>query len=160
MMDSENKSPEVAEILLSEAQVLAEPEMRKLAHLPLLTVFYLGLQRQISSTPVTALELAAYLGLEVRVVEGLLAFLQKRGWVCSFSQELPAYSLTRDFDQLTVKDLLEMVAEIQRQLKNVGVRAQGLEARSDDERYRKLYSDLASEILQLFGRDAVNQMPV
>ncbi len=160
MMDSENKSPEVAEILLSEAQVLAEPEMRKLAHLPLLTVFYLGLQRQISSTPVTALELAAYLGLEVRVVEGLLAFLQKRGWVCSFSQELPAYSLTRDFDQLTVKDLLEMVAEIQRQLKNAGVRAQGLEARSDDERYRKLYSDLASEILQLFGRDAVNQMPV
>ncbi len=156
----ENKVPEVAEILLSDAQVLAEPEMRKLAHLPLLTVFYLGLQRQISSTPVTALELAAYLGLEVRVVEGLLNFLQHRGWVCSFSQELPAYSLTRDFEQFTVKELLEMVGEIQRQLKKMGAKTQEGERQSDDERYRKLYSDLASEILQLFGRDAVNQMPV
>jgi len=145
---------------IPEGRVLTEPDVKNLAHLPLLTVFYLSMQKQVSSTPVTALELAAYLGLEVRVAEGLFEYLEKRGWVRAFKEDIPAYSLGRELNEITAKDLMEILGEFHEVLKREGLKPKILKTTESNEKYRKIYSELASEIIQLFGEEAANEMPV
>ncbi len=140
--------------------VVTEPQLRKLAHLPLLTLFYLLFQRQFSSTPVTALELAAYLGLELKVVEGILYYLKKKEIVRPFKEDLAAYCLKKELDQISVKDMIEMVGEIQELLQRQGLEFSSSENPDSNEKYRKIYSDIASEMLQLFGTESMNKMPV
>jgi DNA-binding IscR family transcriptional regulator len=140
--------------------VLTEPQFKQLAHLPLLTVFYLFFQRQFSATPVTALELAAYLGIDVKIAEGALSFLDQVGIVRAFKNDLPAYSLGKELDQISVKDLVSLLAEFHELLKKEGGEPKALELEASNEKYRKIYSELASEILQLFGQESANQLPL
>jgi len=159
----EENTPLDEEILaeqIPDGHVVTEGEVKRLAHLPLLTLFYLSLQKQVSSTPVTALELAAYLGLDVRVAEGLLEFLDKRGMVRAFREDIPAYSLNLELNEITVKDMMEMLGEFQQQIKLAGGDVKVSDVRESNEKYRKIYSDLASEILTLFGEESANQLPV
>lgn len=145
---------------IPEARVITEPDVKNLAHLPLLTIFYLSLQRQVSSTPVTALELAAYLGLEVKVVEGLLEYLEKKGLVRAFKEDIPAYSLGKELNEISAKDFMEILGEFHELLKQEGLKPKILQTNESNEKYRKIYSELASEILQLFGEESANQLPV
>jgi DNA-binding IscR family transcriptional regulator len=139
---------------------LTEPQLKKLAHLPLLTCFYLLFQKRFSATPVTPLELSAYLGLDVAVTEGLLASMEKKGWLTVFKEGLPAYSLAKDLDQITAADLIELVGRIQELVKQAGSQPDVSISAENAEKYRKIYSDLASEMLQLFGEQPVNKLPV
>lgn len=140
--------------------ILTEPQFKRLAHLPLLTIFYLSLQRELSSTPVTALELAAYLDLEVKVTEDLLNYLEKKGVVRSFRKDIPAYCLSQDLREISAHDLIEMLAEYHHVLEKSGGEVSIGERIALDGKYRKIYSDLASEILQLFGEESANELPV
>jgi Predicted transcriptional regulator len=153
-MDLEKQAPAKSNAILTEA------EMRELAHLPVLLLFYLLFQKQFSATPVTALELAAYLGLDVKVSEGLMDYLQQQGIVRAFKDDMPAYSLGRELDQITMKDLIALLGEIHRLMKKSGAKVKPVELSASNEKYRKLYSDLASEILQLFGEQSANQLPI
>lgn len=154
----EVKAP--TEVLDKSNMVLTEAELRQLAHVPVLLLFYLLFQKQFSSTPVTALELAAYLGLDVKVTEGMLDYLQKQGMLRAFKDDMPAYSLGRELDRITMKDLIALLGEVHRLMKSTGTTLQPRELEGSDEKYRKLYSDLASEILQLFGEQSANQLPI
>lgn len=140
--------------------ILTEPQFKKLAHLPLLTVFYFSLQRELSSTPVTALELAAYLDLDLKVTEALLAYLEKKGVVRSFRENIPAYCLNQELKEITAHDLIEMLGEYHHVLESSGVEPSHSERVASDGKYRKIYSDLASEMLQLFGEESANDLPV
>ncbi len=139
---------------------LTEPQLKRLAHIPLLTLFYLYFQKRVSSTPVTALELAAYLGVDVRLSEAVLLHLEQRGTVKLFKEGIPAYSLKKELEQVSLKDLLEIVGVIQQWVKKGGQEVAGPSAEESQEKYRKIYSELASEMLQLFGEEAVNKMPL
>jgi DNA-binding IscR family transcriptional regulator len=145
---------------IPDPRVVTEPEVKKLAHFPLLTVFYLSLQKRVSATPVTALEMAAYLGLDVRVVEQILSFLDRRGIVRAFRKDIPAYSLAKEFHEITAKDLIELLGEYQWLLKQNGSEISDPEMEASEKKYRKIYSELASEILQLFGEESINHLPV
>jgi DNA-binding IscR family transcriptional regulator len=145
---------------IPDPRVVTEPEVKKLAHLPLLTIFYLSLQKRVSATPVTALEMAAYLGLDVKVVEQILSFLDGRGLVRAFRKDMPAYSLVKEFHEITAKDLIELLGEYQLLLKQSGQEITSTDADASEKKYRKIYSDLASEILQLFGQESINQLPL
>jgi DNA-binding IscR family transcriptional regulator len=145
---------------IPDPRVVTEREVKKLAHLPLLTIFYLSLQRRVSATPVTALEMAAYLGMDVKVVEEILSFLERRGTVRAFRKDMPAYSLVKEFHEITAKDLIELLGEYQLLLKQSGAEVSGNEMGASEKKYRKIYSDLASEILQLFGEESINDLPV
>ncbi len=139
---------------------LTEPELKKLAHLPLLTFFYLLFQKRFSSTPVTALELAAYLGVDVQLGEVLMSHLEKKGIVRVFKEGIAAYSLMKDVDQVNVKDLIEMVGDVHLWVKKNGELKSAAMPEESSEKYRKIYSDLAREMLQLFGEEAVNKLPL
>jgi len=141
----------------SPSSILTESKLREVAHLPLLTMIYLKLQRQASATPVTALELAAYLGVEVKVAEDILSFLEKRGIVHAFREDLPAYSLNKKMGQITGEDFLALLVDFFQLVKNGQKFSDSVPS---DDKYRKLYSKLASEILLLFGQESVNQLPV
>ncbi len=139
---------------------MADPATRRLAQMPLLTLFYLYFQRQLVATPVTALELAAYLGIEVRAAEGVLAYLEGQGILRQFKQDLPAYCLTKELSEISVMALLPLLAKFQ-ELVPLGASQEIAENVTEaDEKYRKLYSELASEILQLFGQQPVNHLPI
>jgi DNA-binding IscR family transcriptional regulator len=144
---------------IPDPRVVTEPEVKKLAHLPLLTIFYLSLQKRVSATPVTALEVAAYLGLDVRVVEEIFTFLERRAIVGAFRKDIPAYSLAKELHEITAKDLIELLGEYQLLLKQKGQEISGSDLEAE-KKYRKIYSELASEILQLFGTESINQLPV
>lgn len=163
MIGPEEKTP-IEPITASEnlnaPEVLTEEEFKDLAHLPLWILFYLTLQKQVSSTPVTALELAAYLGIEVKVAEGLLSSLAEQGIVRAFRDDLPAYSLAHDLSEISAKQMMEMVAEIRNQFKEFKQDIPRHSSLKSNEKYRKIYSELASEILQLFGEESANQLPV
>lgn len=135
-----------------------EPQLKKLAHIPLLTLFYLTFQKRFSATPVTPLELSAYLGLDVVVGEGVLASMEKKAWVKVFKEGMPAYTLVKDLEQITVHDLVEWIAEIEEMVKTSESAAAS--SQESQEKYRKIYSELASEMLQLFGEEAVNKIPL
>ena len=139
---------------------LTEPELKKLAHLPLLTFFYLLFQKRFSSTPVTALELSAYLGVDLQLGEVLMASLEKKGIIRVFKEGIPAYSLMKDVDQVNVKDLIEMVGDAHLWVKKNGELKNAINPDESQEKYRKIYSDLAREMLQLFGEEAVNKLPL
>ncbi len=145
---------------LNSNDILTEEEFKNLAHMPLLILFYLTLQKQVSATPVTALELAAYLGIEVQVAEGLLSFLEAEGMVRAFRDDLPAYSLAQELSDISAKQMMEMVAELRNLFKQYDQSPPIFKARGGNEKYRKIYSELASEILQLFGEDSANDLPV
>lgn len=145
---------------LNAPEVLTEEEFKGLAHLPLWILFYLTLQKQVSSTPVTALELAAYLGIEVQVAEGLLSYMASMGLVRAFRDDLPAYSLAQDLGDISAKQMMEMVAELRNLFKQYDQVPPRTTARGSNEKYRKIYSELASEILQLFGEESANELPV
>ncbi len=145
---------------LAAKTVLTEPQFKQLAHLPLLTLFYLFFQRQFSTTPVTALELAAYLGIEVRVAEEVLQFLHHEGVVRIFKEGLAAYSLGKELDELTVKDLVVLLAKFHEVITKQGITLKPFEIKESNEKYRKIYAELASEILQLFGEASANQLPL
>jgi len=157
------KSPLPSAAIPTEQQqnplALTEPQLKRIAHWPLLTLFYLLFQKQFSTTPVTALELAAYLGVEVKISEGILEFLLKKGIVRSFKNDMPAYSIGKNLEQIPVSDLFAMLGEIQTFLKEQNP-GEGLENADQDQKYRRLYSELASEILQLFGKESANKLPV
>lgn len=142
-----------------DKHLLSEPEIRKLAHLPMLTIFYLSLQRQLSSTPVTALELSAYLGVDVEITEGILSFLEGRGIVRTFKKDMPAYLLAQDLSEINANDLMGLLAEFHDRLKLKGLNYEAPD-RDSNAKYREIYSQLASEILQLFGQESANQLPV
>lgn len=142
-----------------DKHLLTEPEIRHLAHLPMLTIFYLSLQKQLSSTPVTALELSAYLGVAVEVTESVLVFLEKRGILRRFKKGMPAYLLAQDLSEINVNDLMGLLAEFHEQLKSRDLSPKAPKQESNA-RYREIYSELASEILQLFGEESANQLPV
>ena len=152
-MTKEWETPERQQMLLRE------PQLKKLAHIPLLTLFYLTFQRRFSATPVTPLELSAYLGMDVVLAEGLLASSAKKGWVKVFKEGMPAYTLVKDLEQISVHDLVEWIGEIQEMMKIAEVPATASSVESQ-EKYRKIYSELASEMLQLFGEEAVNKIPL
>lgn len=143
-----------------EEKIVTEAELKALAHLPMLTVFYLSLQRQVSSTPVTPLELSAYLGVEVKVAEGLLKFLHGRGIIHPFRQGMPAYTLSQDLNAISAKDMMEMLGEFRDLTKSQGGELSVDDQKESNQKYRKIYSELASEILQLFGEDSANQLPL
>lgn len=145
---------------IPDPRVVTEPEVKKLAHLPLLTVFYLSLQKRVSATPVTALEMAAYLSMDVKVVEEILSFLNRKGIVRAFRKDIPAYSLVKEFHEITAKDLIELLGEYQLLLKQSGQEISGSDMEASEKKYRKIYSELASEILQLFGRESLNDLPL
>lgn len=136
---------------------IAEAHGRRLAHLPFLTLVYLQGQRSLVSTPVTALELAAYLGVEVAVAEGVLVLLADQGIVRLFKEDMPAYCLNREIHEITVFELLPLLMKFQELIPETGAAGESLGA---DDKYRRLYSELASEILQLFGKQPVNQLPI
>jgi len=140
--------------------VLTEPELKRLAHLPLLSLFYLIFQRQFSATPVTALELAAYLSVEVKVAECILEYLLKKGIVRSFKNDMPAYSIGKTPEQIPVSELFGMLGDIQEILKVQKNPMTEGPVDDSDQKYRKLYSELASEILQLFGEESANKLPL
>ncbi|MCB1213873.1 MAG: hypothetical protein KDK66_00205 [Deltaproteobacteria bacterium] len=144
---------------VSDKHLLTEPEIRKLAHLPMLTVFYLSLQKQLSATPVTALELSAYLGVEVEITEGILSFLESRGIVRAFKKDMPAYLLTQDLSEINANDLMGLLGEFHEQFKLRGLDSED-SVQESNTKYRKIYSELASEILKLFGQESANQLPV
>lgn len=137
---------------------MTDPQVKGLAHLPFLTLSYLHFQRHLVATPVTALELAAYLGVELRVAENVLSYLEGQGIVRQFNAALPAYFLNRELSEINVAELLPMLAKFQDFTPATGVAAQG--TTQADEKYRRLYSELASEILQLFGQQSVNELPI
>lgn len=134
--------------------------LNQMAHLPLLTLFYLTLQRQVTFTPVTALELSAYLGIEVTVAEGILAFLETRGVVRVFKEGIPAYIIVKDLDAISTKDLIVLLGEFHRLLQEAGRDKAPEELQKSHDKYRKLYSDLASEMLTLFGQESANLLPL
>jgi DNA-binding IscR family transcriptional regulator len=145
---------------LTDEKIITEPQLRKLAPLPVLMIFYLSIQRQVSSTPVTPLEMAAYLDVDVRVVEAIFEYLEKHKLVRAFRQDLPAYSLAKELDEISVKDLLEILGEFHTRFKQEGMQYKPAVGKDQDKRYRKIYSELASEILQLFGEESANQLPL
>jgi hypothetical protein len=73
---------------------------------------------------------------------------------------MPAYSLVKEFHEITAKDLIELLGEYQLLLKQSGKEISGQEMEASEKKYRKIYSDLASEILQLFGEESINNLPV
>ena len=140
--------------------LLTEPYVKRLAHLPFLTLFYLYFQRQVVATPVTALELAAYLEVEVKVAEGILAYLEGKGIVRQFKADLPAYTITRDLAEISVMELVALLHHCKQLGADAGAPPSDQEAQESSDKYRRLYSELASEILQLFGQQSVNQIPI
>jgi len=137
---------------------MQDAAFRRLAQLPLLTLFYLYFQRQIVATPVTPLELAAYLGIDVRATEGVLTFLESQGILRRFKQDLPAYCLSKDLSEISVLELLPILTKFQELVPvNIGPVGATPEA---DEKYRRVYSELASELLQLAQEIPVNQLPI
>jgi DNA-binding IscR family transcriptional regulator len=141
-------------------KVLADPGLKSLTHLPFLTLFYLHFQRNLVMTPVTALELAAYLGVDVKVSEGVLVYLKDQGIVREFKRDLPAYTLQKDLHELTVLELLPLLSRFSELLQGPDAVSTHIQVAETDERYRKIYSELASEILQLFGKQPVNELPI
>lgn len=137
---------------------VAQAQGKRLAHLPLLTLVYLQGQRSIVATPVTALELAAYLGVEVSVAEGVLGLLASQGIVRLFKEDMAAYCLNRELHEISVFELLPLLLKFQELIPATGLAA-AVSAEAD-EKYRRLYSELASEMLQLFGQQSVNQLPI
>jgi len=141
-------------------KVLADAGLKRLAHLPFLTLFYLHFQRNLVTTPVTALELAAYLGVDVKVSEGILTYLKEAGIVREFKQDLPAYTLQKDLDELRVLEMLPLLSRFFELLQSLDPLSSGAQVAEADEKYRRIYSELASEILQLFGKQPVNELPI
>ena len=141
-------------------KVLADAGLKRLAHLPFLTLFYLHFQRNLVTTPVTALELAAYLGVDVKVSEGILTYLNEAGIVREFKQDLPAYTLQKDLDELRVLEMLPLLSRFFELLQSLDPLSSGAQVAEADEKYRRIYSELASEILQLFGKQPVNELPI
>lgn len=144
----------------TDSVLLNEPRIKTVAHLPLLAIFYLSMQRQVSATPVTALELSAYLGVEVSIMEEMLKKLEQRGMVQAFKEGIPAYVLTRELEEVNAKELLAMVLELDDLYEKSGTPRTSVSTRESNEKYRRIYSELASEILQLFGEDSANQLPL
>lgn len=142
------------------AIILTEPQFKELAHLPLLTLFYFSLQRKFSIAPVTALELAAYLGIEVKTAESVLEYLEKKDIVRAFKNEIPAYSLAKNLEQINAGELVALLGKFHELMKERKDPTSEVTASESGEKYRKIYSDLASEILQLFGERAANQLPL
>lgn len=140
--------------------VLADAGLKRLAHLPFLTLFYLHFQRNLVTTPVTALELAAYLGVDVKVSEGILGYLKDEGIVREFKQDLPAYTLQKDLHELNVLELLPLLSRFSELFQQVTPESGAAQMAEADEKYRRIYSELASEILQLFGKQPVNELPI
>lgn len=138
--------------------LIAQPQARRLIHLPLLTLAYLQGQRTMAATPVAAPELAAFLGIEIPVAEGILVFLESQGILRHFKENLAAYCLNRELHQISVFELLPLLLKFQELIPEVGAAAE-LSAEAD-EKYRRLYSELASEMLQLVGQQPVNQLPI
>ncbi len=139
---------------------MQDPAFRRLAQLPLLTLFYLYFQRQIVSTPVTPLELAAYLGTDVRAIEGVLSFPEGVGILRRFKQDLPAYCLHKDLSEISVLELLPVLAKFQELIPAEGASVAPAGTAEADDRYRRVYSELASELLQLAQQAPVNQLPI
>ncbi|KAB2838862.1 Rrf2 family transcriptional regulator [bacterium] len=137
---------------------IAQTQGKRLAHLPLLTLVYLQGQRSTVATPVTALELAAYLGVEVGVAEQVLEFLASHGVVRLFKEDMAAYCLNRELHEISVFELLPLLLKFQELIPATGAAAEA--SAEADEKYRRLYSELASEMLQLFGQQSVNQLPI
>ncbi|HKX13398.1 MAG TPA: hypothetical protein VJP40_09610 [bacterium] len=141
-------------------KVLADAGLKRLAHLPFLTLFYLHFQRNLVTTPVTALEMAAYLGVDVKVSEGILTYLKEAGVVREFKQDLPAYTLQKELHELKVLELLPLLSRFAELCQEVDPTASAAQVAEADEKYRRIYSELASEILQLFGKQPVNELPI
>lgn len=139
--------------------ILTEPEVKKMAHLPFLTFFYLFFQKKLSATPVTALELAAYLGIEIHTSEKILSFLEKGGFVKVFKEDMEAYLLAKDLDEINLQDLVHLLGEFHKLTKKQEQRSTSL-VDSSSEKYRKLYSELAGELLQIFSQETANRLPV
>ena len=137
---------------------VAQAQCKRLAHLPLLTLVYLQGQRSMVATPVTALELAAYLGVEVGVAETVLEMLASQGIVRLFKEDMAAYCLNRELHEISVFELLPLLLKFQELIPASGSAATA--SAEADEKYRRLYSELASEMLQLFGQQSVNQLPI
>lgn len=159
-MNVENIPHSIGQAQDSAAIILTEPQFKELAHLPLLTLFYFSLQRKFSIAPVTALELAAYLGVEVKAAENVLEYLEKKEIVRTFKHEIPAYSLSKSLDQINVSEMVALLAKFHEVLKGKTKNQSEPTESESGEKYRKLYSELASEILQLFGERAANQLPL
>ncbi|HKY62845.1 MAG TPA: hypothetical protein VJR29_05435 [bacterium] len=141
-------------------KVLADVGLKRLAHLPFLTLFYLHFQHNLVTTPVTALELAAYLGVDVKVSEGILEYLKETGVVREFKRDLPAYTLQKELHELKVIELLPLLSRFAELCQAIDPAATAAQVAEADEKYRRIYSELASEILQLFGKQPVNELPI
>lgn len=131
------------------------------AHLPFLTILYLHLHKSTVGTPLTALEMSLYLNTDIHVVEKVFELLEEKHIVRPLKQGLPAYVLNRSLKDINFEDLLELMHCYQKHgefFSNKSLNHAQQELQSN--KYRQIYSDLASELLHLFGVQTANDLPI